>query len=281
MLGHRLFRHLKDAHDTRVTLRKDLGAYADHGLFSAADSYAGTDVRSTERLIEVLADFTPHAVVNAVGIVKQRATAGEAIPSIEINALLPHRLALACRMIGARFIHMSTDCVFAGTRGAYSESDISDATDLYGRTKFLGEVSARNCVTLRSSIVGLELSRKTGLIEWFLAQRGTIRGYECAIYSGLTTAEMARVIERVLVRDTDLSGVWQVASASISKHALLVQLAEKLGRTDLTIVRDRQFLCDRSLNGKGFCERTGYAPPTWDAMLDELAQEIRARGERE
>lgn len=281
MLGHRLFRHFRDRYETRVTLRQDLQAYAAHGLFHAPDCYAGTDVRSTARLMEVLADFTPHAVVNAVGIVKQRSSATEAIPSIEINSLLPHRLALACRMLGARFVHMSTDCVFAGTRGAYSESDTSDATDLYGRTKFLGEVADRNCVTLRSSIIGLELSRKTGLIEWFLAQRGTISGYELAVFSGITTTEMARVIEKLLVRHSDLCGLWQVASQSISKYALLTRLAERLGRTDVTIVPDRRFQCDRSLDGSRFCAQTGYQPPSWDAMLDELAGEIRARRERE
>ena len=272
MLGHRLLRHFEPCHDARVTLRQDLGAYAAYGLFHAGNSYAGIDVRATDRLIEVLSEFRPQAVINAVGIVKQRATAKESIPSLEINALLPHRLALACRMLGARLVHLSTDCVFAGTRGGYTEDDVADATDLYGISKYEG------CVTLRTSIIGLELARKASLIEWYLAQRGTIRGFDRALYTGFTTTEMARIIERVLTQWVDLSGVWQVASAPISKYVLLTELTAKLGRRELAIERDERFVCDRRLDGSRFNARTGYAPPSWDAMLDELAQEIRERG---
>jgi len=278
MLGHQLLRHFASRYETRVTLRQDLASYTAYGLFHAGNSYAGIDVRSTVRLIEVLSDFRPQAVVNAVGIVKQRATAKESIPSLEINALLPHRLALACRMLGARLVHMSTDCVFAGNRGTYTEDDISDAINLYGRSKYLGEVGDEGCISLRTSIVGLELARKKSLIEWYLAQRGTIRGFNRAIYSGLCTAEMARVIERVLMHHPDLSGVWQVASTPISKYELLTRLTQKLGRTDLLIECDETFICDRSLDGSRFNRRTGYSAPSWDAMLDELVQQIRERG---
>lgn len=281
MLGHRLLRQFEALHEARVTLRQDLAAYAGYGLFHAGNAYAGVDVRSSERLIEVMSDFRPQGVVNAVGIVKQRAQAKQRIPSLEINALLPHRLASLCRMLGARLVHMSTDCVFAGTRGRYAEEDLSDATDLYGRSKYLGEVCDEGCITLRASIIGLELARKASLIEWYLAQRGTIRGFDRAVYSGLTTAEMARVIERILTRHPDLSGVWHVASASISKYDLLTRLTDRLGRADLAIERDEKFACDRSLDGGRFNRRTGYEPPSWDAMLDELAQQIRDRGTRQ
>ena len=164
MLGHQLLRHFESRFETRVTLRQDLASYSKYGLFHAGNSYTGIDVRSTERLIEALSDFRPQAVVNAVGIVKQRATEKESIASLEINALLPQRLAVLCRMMGAHLVHMSTDCVFKGTKGSYTEDDISDATDLYGRSKFLGEVNGEGCITLRTSIVGLELARKTSLI---------------------------------------------------------------------------------------------------------------------
>jgi dTDP-4-dehydrorhamnose reductase len=278
MLGHQLLRHFEQRYETRVTLRQNLSCYARYSLFHAGNSYADVDVRSTDRLIEVLSDFRPQAVVNAVGIVKHRAEAKEAIPSLEINALVPHRLTLACRMLDARLVHMSTDCVFSGNRGAYTEDDISDATDLYGRSKYLGEISDECCITLRTSIIGLELARRASLIEWYLAQRGTIRGFNRAIFTGLSTAEMARVIERVLTQYPDLSGVWQVASTPISKYALLARLTQKLGRTDLSIECDETFICDRSLDGSHFNQRAAYAPPSWDAMLDELVQQIRERG---
>ena len=277
MLGHRLLMHLQDRHETKVTLRRELAAYERYGLFTLENSYWSVEAKDTERLLEVMGDFRPEAVVNAVGIVKQRGAAKEAIPSLEINALLPHRLALLCRAAGARLVHLSTDCVFSGRKGNYTEDDIPDAEDLYGRTKLLGEVTDAGCITLRTSIIGLELSRRTGLIEWFLAQRGEIRGFTKAIYTGLTTAEMSHVIERVLVEHPHLSGVWQVASEPINKYDLLVRFSEVLGRDDVHIVPDDTVSIDRSLLPVAFERATGYSAPGWNEMLKELGAEVRQR----
>ena len=277
MLGHRLLMHLQDRHETKVTLRRERAAYERYGLFTLENSYWGVEAKDTERLLEVVADFRPEAVVNAVGIVKQRGAAKEAIPSLEINALLPHRLALLCRAADARLVHLSTDCVFSGRKGNYTEDDVPDAEDLYGRTKLLGEVTDAGCITLRTSIIGLELSRRTGLIEWFLAQRGEIRGFTKAIYTGLTTAEMSHVIERVLVEHLHLSGVWQVASEPISKYDLLVRFSEVLGRDDVSIVPDDTVRIDRSLLPVAFEKATGYSTPGWNEMLKELSAEVRQR----
>lgn len=275
MLGHRLIEHLRPRHDVRATLRQDAAAYARYGLFPAESSYFGVDVRSLERLAEVFADFRPDAVVNAVGIVKQRPSAHDAIPSLEINSLLPHRLSVLCRGVGARLVHVSTDCVFNGARGMYRDDDPSDALDLYGKSKYLGEVGDPGCITLRTSIIGLELARKTGLVEWFLAQTGTIRGFRRAIFSGFTTAELSRVIEMLLVRHPDASGVYHASSDPIRKYDLLVGLRDRLGR-DVEIVPDEDFHCDRSLDSSRFRAQFGYTPPAWDQMLDELAGEITA-----
>lgn len=277
MLGHRLLMHLQQNHETKVTLRRDLSAYEQYGLFTPENSYTGVEVGDRERLLEVAGDFRPEAVVNAVGIIKQRGAAKEAIPSLEINSLLPHRLAVLCKAIGARLVHVSTDCVFSGRKGNYTEEDIADAEDLYGRSKLLGEVAEPGSVTLRTSIIGLELARKGSLIEWFLAQKGEIRGFTKAIYTGLTTAEMSRVIERVLVDHPDLSGVWQVASAPINKYDLLVRFAEILGRDDLNITPDDSVEIDRSLVPAAFERATGYSAPGWDGMLEELGAEVRER----
>ncbi len=279
MLGHRLHMHLLQRdHDVRVTLRRGLADYARYELFTPENSYTGVEVRDQGKLLEAFANFRPEAVVNAVGIVKQRGAAKEAIPSLEVNSLLPHRLALLCRAAGARLVHMSTDCVFSGRRGNYTEEDIPDPEDLYGRTKLLGEVAEPGCVTLRTSILGLELSRKTGLIEWFLAQKGTtIWGFTKAIYAGLTTAEMSRVIERVLVEHPELSGVWQVASEPISKYDLLVRFSEILGRDDVNIVPEDSVRIDRSLSALAFEKATGYSAPDWNEMLEELGAEVRQR----
>jgi len=274
MLGHKLLSDLSIRHDVRVTLRRALENYASYRLFDRRNSYPDVDVRSSERLMEVLADFHPQVVINAVGVVKQRIEAKVALPSIQINALLPHRLALLARAVGARLVHISTDCVFSGRTGGYTEESPSDAEDLYGKTKFLGEVSEPGCITLRTSIIGRELSRKAGLLEWFLAQRNPIKGYTNAIYSGLSTQEMARVIEHVVGRFPDAHGLYHVSSEPISKYELLVMIRDALGMK-VEISADADFRCDRSLRSDRFRKEFGYAPPSWQAMVDGLAKEIK------
>lgn len=269
MLGHQLLKSLASRHEVKVTLRQDLDAYHRYQFFGAANSYAGIDVRSLELLTEVFADFQPQAVINAVGIVKQRPTAKESIPSLEVNSLLPHRLSILCKAVGARLLHMSTDCVFSGRKGNYLESDPADAEDLYGRSKYLGEVHDEHCLTLRTSIIGRELSRKKSLLEWFLAQAGTVKGFSKAIYTGFTTLEMSRIVENLLVNHPDASGVYQVSSDPINKFELLLLLREKLGHK-VEIVADDSFCCDRSLDSTRFREKFSYIPPTWEAMIEEL-----------
>ncbi len=269
MLGHQLLSFLQPRHEVRCTLRQDFCAYEQFGLFSAERVYAGIDVRSLYRIVEVLADFKPDAIINCIGIVKQRPTAKESIPSLEINALLPHRLAVLCKGIGARLVHLSTDCVFNGKKGNYLESDPSDAKDLYGKTKYLGEVHDENCLTLRTSIIGRELSRHKSLLDWFLAQEGTVKGFKNAIYNGFTTLEMGRIIEKMLMEHPDAHGVYQVSSEPISKYELLLLFREKLGHA-IEILVDETFCCDRSLDSTLFREKFNYAPPNWSDMIEEL-----------
>jgi dTDP-4-dehydrorhamnose reductase len=278
MLGHQLLDSWQARHDVRVTLRRNLAEYRELEMFHAGNSFDGIDVLDLEALRRVLDRFQPEAVINAIGLIKQQKAAKEALPSLEINAVFPHRLRLLCQEIGARLIHISTDCVFNGRRGMYSESDQSDAEDIYGMTKYLGEVGEAPAITLRSSIIGLELTRKKSLVEWFLAQSGQIRGFTRAIYTGLTTIEMARVIERVFLEHPRLTGLWQVASTPINKYELLTKLAASLGRTDITIVPDDSFHCDRSLQGKRFTLQTGYEAPSWGQMLSELALQLHRKG---
>ena len=274
MLGHQLLRQWQERHEVRVTLRRDADAYAGFGLFQPGNSYYGVDVVRTEELIGVLADFHPQAVVSAVGIVKQRSAATESIPSIDINALFPHRLAMLCQVAGARFIHMSTDCIFSGRKGNYQENDLSDAEDLYGKSKYLGEVHAAHCMTLRTSIIGTELTRKKSLVEWFLAQNGSVKGYRKAIFSGFTTIEMARIIEKLLVQHPHASGLYHVSSAPISKLELLTKIKRKL-ELPVQIVPDESLSIDRSLDSSRFRKEFDYMPPTWDSMLDELINNIK------
>lgn len=276
MLGHQLYKELCTGHDVKVTLRHERGAYRDCGLFGTEDAYSSVDVRRIEAVREVLADFRPESVVNAVGIVKQRAEARESIPSIEINALWPHRLAALCVEFGAQLIHLSTDCVFSGRAGNYNEDSPPDPDDLYGRSKLLGEVTGERCLTLRTSIIGPELRHKTGLFEWFLAQRGTVRGYRKAIFSGFTTLEMSRIIARLAGAFPDAHGLYHVSSAPIAKYHLLLLIKRKMN-LEVEVVADDSVKCDRSLDSSRFRAQFGYTPPSWEEMLEELAMSTRSR----
>lgn len=280
MLGHQFLRCWRDRHEVKVTLRGNIGDYGGMGLYTPENSFPGIDVRSCDGIDEVLRVFRPEAVVNAVGVTKQLVDADHVIPTIEINALFPHRLAELCGKYGIRLVHMSSDCVFSGRAGFYKETSPADAEDLYGRSKLLGEVNQPHAVTLRKSTIGLELGGAHGLVEWFLAQRGTVRGYRQAIYSGLISTELARVIEMILLHHPQLSGIWHVASEPINKYDLLVQLYDRLGRNDAVIEPFDGFVCNRSLDGTAFCERTGYVAPPWSVMLDELAAQIKEREQR-
>lgn len=275
MLGHQLWRHLHARHEVWVTLRKPVAGYAEFQLFEPNMAIVGVDASNYESLASVFKIAKPEAVVNCVGIIKQHPLALDPLASLRINSLLPHRLAEIAAISGARVVHVSTDCVFSGVKGAYREEDQSDANDLYGRSKFLGELSSANAITIRSSIIGHELETRSGLIEWFLSQEGKkIKGYERAIYTGFTTCEMARIVERVLLEWRDLNGLWHVSSDPISKYELL-RIARKHYNWYGEIIRDQEYCCDRSLNSDRFRAATGYAPPNWEVMIEEMAREYK------
>ena len=273
MLGHQLWRGLHAQHDTWVTLRRPVADFAAHNLFDEAKAIQLDDITDDTALERALGQAKPEAVINCVGLIKQRDEASDEALTLRVNAEFPHRLAKRCGEAGARLIHFSTDCIFAGTKGNYTESDPSDAADLYGQSKHQGEVADAHSVTLRTSVIGHELGTNLALLDWFLSQRGqAISGFTKAIYSGFTTLEMARIVDRILTQHPALSGVWHVASESISKFALLQLCREKLGWEGVIEPND-EFVCDRSLNADRFNQATGYTPPSWEAMISELAQQ--------
>lgn len=271
MLGHKLVQRLSAGFAVTGTLR---GAALPAGAAAAAalgraTLLTGLDVERPGEIERAIETARPDVVINAVGVVKQLDAAKDPLPSIAINALLPHRIAAACRARSPapRLIHFSTDCVFSGRKGPYRETDPSDAEDLYGRTKYLGEVAGPGCLTIRSSIVGRELAGAHGLIGWFLAQRGRkVNGFTKALYSGLTTLEMAGLVERIIVDHPGLEGVWQVAAAPIAKYDLL-QIVNRAYRLGIEIAPEDQFHCDRRLDGTRFAAETSYAAPSWEAMI--------------
>jgi dTDP-4-dehydrorhamnose reductase len=275
MLGHRLYLHLRGRHEVKVTLRLALPAYTQYELFNTSNTYDVVDAVSFGSVRRAVEDYEPQVIVNAIGIVKQRSAGSQAVPAIEVNALFPHRLAVLCRGHGSRLIHISTDCVFSGRRGNYNEGNMPDATDLYGRSKLLGEVTEGNAITLRTSMIGRELTRQASLIEWFLSQPGPVTGFRRAIFSGFTTIELARVIERLIVEFPEAAGLYHVSSEPISKYDLLCLVRDRM-RPGVQVNPDDAFQCDRSLDSTLFRTRFGYRPPTWEAMIDELARERRA-----
>ena len=273
MLGHQLWRGLHAQHDTWVTLRRPVADFTAHNLFDEAKAIQVDDITDDTALGRALDQAKPDAVINCVGLIKQRDEASDEALTVRVNAEFPHRLAKRCGETGARLIHFSTDCVFAGTRVNYTEDDPADATDLYGQSKHRGEVTGPQCVSLRTSVIGHELGTNLALLDWFISQRSqTINGFKKAIYSGFTTLEMARIVERILTQHAALSGLWHVASEPISKFDLLQLCREKLGWEGIIEPND-EFVCDRSLNGDRFNEATGYTPPSWEAMISELAQQ--------
>jgi dTDP-4-dehydrorhamnose reductase len=269
MLGHALLQAFAPRHDVRATLHQPLERYQQWPLFDSTRAFAGIDVCAPAALAGVLAQFRPEAVVNCVGLVKQRPKGQEALANLEINAAAPHRIALLCRDAGARLIHVSTDCVFSGRKGLYTEADQGDAEDVYGRAKFLGELHEPHCLTLRTSFVGRELAGKLGLLEWFLAQRGPIKGYRRAIFSGLTTLELARIIDMLLTRFPRANGLYHVSSEPIDKYALL-KLFQEHFRQPVAIEADDSVVVDRSLDSSRFRRDFDYRPPDWPAMVKEL-----------
>ncbi len=215
----------------------------------------------------MLDQVRPDVVINCAGLTKHKPEAEDPLVSIPINTLMPHRLAGLCKLVGARLIHVSTDCVFSGEKGNYSENDYADARDVYGKSKALGEVVYPHAVTLRTSTIGHELQSTYGLLDWFLSQEGRCKGYTRAVFSGLPTVVFAQVVRDVVIPRTELSGLYHVAAQPIDKFNLLKLIADVYGKT-IDIVADDKLVIDRSLNADRFREATGYVAPGWPELIE-------------
>jgi dTDP-4-dehydrorhamnose reductase len=270
MLGSVAFRELSDLSgiEAFATARGD-GVRRHFAASLQPNLITGIDVLDTDALLGVLARVRPDAVMNCVGVVKQLGVAKDPLVTLPLIALFPHRWARATARARARLVHISTDCVFRGTVGNYTEAMTPDAEDLYGRSKLLGEVDYPHAITMRTSIIGRELGTCNGLVEWFLGADGPVRGFTRAIFSGFPTDELVRVIARHVLPHPELSGVWHVSAAPISKHDLLLLLAEVYGRT-IEIEPDPAPVLDRSLDSSRFRAATGYTPPAWPALIQAM-----------
>lgn len=272
MLGHSLLSQMfySKIYEVKATARKTkpLAKYFSNELLEHIIPEIDTD--NFDAIIKIMAEFKPDCVINCVGIIKQLAASAEYIPALSVNSLFPHRLAMLCKASNARLIHISSDCVFDGLKGNYKESDASNASDLYGRTKFLGEVSTyTHCITLRTSIIGHELASQYGLVEWFLSQKQSVNGFTKAIFSGFPTIELVNIILNHVIPDNTLQGLYHVSSDSINKNDLLKMIAKQYGIAT-TIIPNDSFVADRSLDSTRFRQATGYIPPTWENLIKSM-----------
>lgn len=273
MLGHKLWQAYRNRFDTWATVRGSFREYARYNLFNNQRLLEGVDVFDFDTVVKALASVRPDVVINCIGIVKQVPAAKDPIISLTVNSLFPHKLANLCQAAGARLIHISTDCVFSGRKGMYTEDDVADAEDLYGRSKFLGEVGGPGCLTLRTSIIGRELQSTNGLVEWFLSnQGGRVRGYTRAIYSGFTTLALAEIIANIIEHYPELSGIYHVSSEPINKHDLLCLLRDAF-RMQVVIEPYPEVCIDRSLDSSRFRAATNFTPPPWPDMIRAMVED--------
>lgn len=235
---------------------------------------SGVDVLDQDALVDVMQKVRPDVVINCVGLIKQLKNADDPLSVLPINAMLPHRLAKLCVLAGARLVHVSTDCVFSGKKGHYKETDLSDAEDLYGKSKYIGELhEQKHAITLRTSIIGHELNSKYALVDWFLSQENAVKGYTKAIFSGLPTVELARVIHDYVLPNPELHGLYHVSAQPIAKFDLLKLIATQYQK-NIQINPDDQVVIDRSLDSRAFAKATGYVAPDW-ARLIAYMHELR------
>ena len=273
MLGHKLVQVLQKRFCVWTTLRRNFTNYENYGIFNSERIISNVEVENFDIVQRVFDATEPDVVINAVGIIKQLLESKEIIKTLKINSIFPHQLAQIAQASGARLITISTDCVFNGRKGNYTEEDVSDAEDLYGKSKNLGEVFTDGCLTLRTSIIGRELNTSHSLVEWFLSKRGgKVKGFTEAIYTGFPTLVLSHIISDLIENHQDLQGLYHLSSEPISKYDLLCLLRD-FYKVPIEIEPYADFKIDRSLDSSKFRRTTGFAPPRWEKMIEEMAQD--------
>jgi dTDP-4-dehydrorhamnose reductase len=270
MLGHKIIQTCSKQFETYGTFRSKPPQDWIRDVYGGAKLISNVNVENISDVESAILKIEPDVVVNCIGIVKQLPEANNYIRSIMINSLFPHQASEICSINDIKFIHFSTDCVFSGSKGNYYERDFADSDDLYGRTKYLGEINEPGCLTIRTSIVGRELHGYHGLFEWFFSNKGNnISGYTKAIFSGLTTNTLSRIICEIIENQRSLEGLYHVSSVPIDKYSLLTLLRDAF-KLDIRIRPDDSLNVNKSLNCNLFREKTGINIPSWSEMIDEL-----------
>lgn len=276
MLGYSIFSNLSELSNFDVygTVRNVKGL---ESFFPLTDKLIpNVDVKDFATLEKAVLGVKPDVVINCIGLIKQHDVSKQHVEAIEINALLPHKIAQLCDSIQARLVHFSTDCVFDGKTGSYLETDLPTATDLYGKSKCLGEVDYGKHVTLRTSIIGHELKSSVSLIDWFLSQEGSVKGFSKAVFSGLPTVYVAKVLADYVLPNPSLSGLYQLSVDPIDKFSLISKVADVYSK-QIEIEKFEDFVMDRSLNSTKFREDTGFVAPSWDELVAIMHTDYRKR----
>lgn len=274
MVGHKIWQSLKEHFpETYASVRKEAEHYEKFSLFDKELLIDNLDVLNRKELISTLNRVKPKYVINCIAVTLRRNALNWYSETIYLNSMLPHLLNEWAQENNSKVIHFSTDCVFSGREGSYTEESPTDAQDLYGQSKALGELKSPNALTLRCSFIGREIEHKTELLEWFLSQEGkSIQGYDRVIFSGVTTIQMGKYVYRLIREDVPISGIYQIASPQISKYELLCRIKEQFN-CDIGIERDTTHISNKSLIAEKFFIETGYERPSWDVMIDELCKD--------
>ena len=269
MLGNTLIKTISKDKSYKVygTLRKDIKFFDKNNSIKI---FKNISCERKNEWQEILMKVKPDIIINCIGVVKQLNEINDPQLSIFTNSLFPHQLHDACKEINSKLIHISTDCVFSGKKGLYSEIDNPDPSDFYGLSKLLGEINSEDSLTIRTSIIGHSLNSNHGLIDWFLNQKNSkIKGYTKAIFSGLTTLELSKVFLKFILPNYSLKGIIHISNVPISKFDLL-NLVSRIYKKSIIISPDDNLILDRSLNSRKFIKQTGYIPPSWETMIEEM-----------
>ncbi len=234
------------------------------------ESVAG-NARDTSFLRELVLAGHYDSVINCIGILNQYAEENKEL-AVFLNSYLPHFLADITKGTSTQIIHMSTDCVFSGKRGGYVEDDLRDGETFYDRSKALGELDDSKNITLRNSIIGPDVNPKgIGLMNWFLQQKGEIRGFSKAMWTGQTTLQLAKTMERAALDKAH--GLYNtVPDSSISKYELLALMNHYLKNDSVVIGDDDTLAVDKSLIRTNY--DFTYRIPDYESMISELAEWI-------
>lgn len=273
MLGHKLVQEWQSRFDVWTTVHGKFEQVEKYGIFEKSKTLEEVDAEDFSTVERAVESVEPQVIFNAVGIIKQLPTSKNVVKTLTVNAIFPHRLAELAEKSGARLINISTDCVFDGKKGGYRETDYPNATDLYGKSKNLGEASGAGCLTLRTSIIGRELRTAHSLVEWFLGNRGKkVKGFVNAVYTGFPTIVLADIIADLIERHEDLRGLYHVSAEPITKYDLLMLIREAFN-ADVEIEPDEEFQIDRSLDSRKFRTATGFSPASWREMIKKMADD--------